>query len=279
MAKKIKIEIKSWLNDSILFSYETEDNTLLKTVNEANRRGADLSGADLRKADLSGANLSGANLYEANLRGADLSGADLYEANLSGANLSGADLSGADLSGADLSGANLYGADLSGADLRKADLYGADLRGADLSGANLSGANLYGADLNGQTMDRLPQYFINSCSRDILFILEHLKPEVPFLKQKLLEGGVNGSQYSGDCACLVGTLAKADNDDASTSDVEGLCKAIPFYTMGTHNPGEQWFLNIHEGDTPKDNEFAKHAVRLCNMVLGLPEDDGLVSQN
>ncbi|ODR25798.1 pentapeptide repeat-containing protein [Mycolicibacterium porcinum] len=93
----IKIQIKHYLTGSVLFEYEDIDNTLVKTVNEANLREADLR--------------------EANLREADLREADLYEANLYGANLREADL---------------YGADLRRADLREADLYGADLRGADL---------------------------------------------------------------------------------------------------------------------------------------------------
>ena len=101
----------------------------------ANLRGADLSGADLSGADLSGANLRGADLSGANLRGADLSGA-----NLRGANLSHADLIGANLRGANLIGANLLDANLIGANLIDANLLGANLIGANLLGANLIGA-------------------------------------------------------------------------------------------------------------------------------------------
>ena len=68
---------------------------------------------------------------------ADLRGADLCDADLRGANLRGADLRGANLRGADLRGANLLGADL-----READLRGADLRDANLLGANLRGEKL-----------------------------------------------------------------------------------------------------------------------------------------
>ena len=91
---KTKLHIKS-IFGKVLFEYETENNTIRKTVENANLYGADLSRTNLSGADLSGADLSGA----------DLSGADL-----SGADLSGADLSGADLSRTNLSGANLYGA-------------------------------------------------------------------------------------------------------------------------------------------------------------------------
>ena len=72
---KTKIEIKG-IFGSVLFSYESENNTIKETIlkaiqERANLRGADLSRANLREADLSGADLSGANLS-----GADLSGAD-----------------------------------------------------------------------------------------------------------------------------------------------------------------------------------------------------------
>ena len=60
-----KITIKSVFGN-IIFEHETENNTPLKTLNEALKIGADLRGAYLR-----GANLSGANLRGANLSGAD----------------------------------------------------------------------------------------------------------------------------------------------------------------------------------------------------------------
>ena len=106
---EVKIKIKS-IFGNVLFEFSKENNTIKDTVEEAVRRGADLSGADL----------SGADLRDANLRGAYLSGADLRDAYLYGANLSGAYLRGADLRGADLRDAYLRGADLSGADLRDA---------------------------------------------------------------------------------------------------------------------------------------------------------------
>jgi len=92
---KLKIEIKHWITGSLLYVYEEEDNTIIKTITVAVKlkkdlRGADLSGADLREADLRGADLSGADLSEADLRGADLSGADLRGAYLREADLSGA---------------------------------------------------------------------------------------------------------------------------------------------------------------------------------------------
>jgi len=80
----MKIEIKS-IFGAILFKYDCESNTMLKTLLKAISERA-----DLRDADLRGANLSGADLRDANLSGADLRDANLRDADLSSANLRGA---------------------------------------------------------------------------------------------------------------------------------------------------------------------------------------------
>ena len=127
-------------------------------------------------------------------------------------------------------------------------------------GANLRGANLRGAYLEGAK--NIPQSYINMCSRDILFILQALKKEVPFLRKKLIKGEVDGTQYEGECACLIGTLANADGS------VEEVCGVIPYYEKGLHNPGEQWFFQIKKGDNPENSFFAEHALKLVDEVLG-----------
>ncbi len=142
-----KIQIKT-TTGTVLFEYEKEDNTVLKTLLEAVKQGAYLQGAYLQGAYLQGAYLRGAYLRGADLQGADLQGAYLQGAYLQGADLQGAYLRGADLQGADLQGAYLQGAYLRGADLRGAYLQRADLRGAYLRGADLQGADLQGAYFN-----------------------------------------------------------------------------------------------------------------------------------
>ncbi len=201
------------------------------------------------------------NKIDADLRGANLYGADLYDANLRGANLRDANLRGADLRDADLRGANLYGADLRGANLRGADLRDANLRGANLYDANLRGADLRGANLRGANLEKLPTDYINQASRDILFIFGCLKSELPEFRKKLIAGEIDGTQYSGECACLIGTMGNLDGG------IDKVCKTIPFYEKGTHNAGESWFLNIHKGDKPEDNAFSKHALMLVDMVI------------
>ncbi|AIV66827.1 pentapeptide repeat-containing protein [Burkholderia pseudomallei] len=190
--------------------------------------------------------LSGANLSGANLSGANLSGADLRDANLRGANLSGANLSGADLRDADLRDADLRGANLRDADLRDADLRGANLRDADLRDANLRGADLSGADL-------LP------IKADFIEVISQAPREVPALIEALKAGRVDGSTYSGECACLVGTIANARGIDVDSSEF-----GIP---KDSSRPVERFFVAIRKGDTPETNAASKLALEWAETWL------------
>ena len=174
------------------------------------------NGANLRYADLSSANLRGANLRGANLRGANLRGADLRYADLSSANLRYADLSYADLSGANLRYADLSGADLRGANLRYADLSDADLR---------------------------------SFKADFWAILTTARKEIPGLISAIREGRIDGSTYSGECACLVGTIANVRHVSADTLERD------------SSRPAEQWFFMIKKGDKPGDDSGGGFALQ------------------
>ncbi len=109
-SNKIKIQIKHRGYGSVIFEYESEDNTLKKTILEAVSRNVSLCNADLSYADLRNADLRDANLCNANLCGANLCNANLRNADLSYANLCNANLRNADLSYANLFNAFFLGA-------------------------------------------------------------------------------------------------------------------------------------------------------------------------
>ncbi len=54
----------------------------------------------------------------------------------------------------------------------------------------------------------------------------------------------------------------------------GICRPPPSHdrssfshiAQGTHNMGETWFLNIRKGDTPENNQFAAHVLKLIEMI-------------
>ena len=209
---------------------------------------ADLRDAGLERADLEGADLRGANLRDAGLERADLEGANLERANLIGADLRGANLRDADLRGANLIGANLERADLEGADLRDANLIGASLERANLIGANLIGADLERADLEGADLERAD---LEPIKKDMFDVLLRAIPEIPNLKQSLIEGNIDGSTYDGECACLCGTLEKTDSLKIRKVIRDG---------RDSNRPIERFFLCIKKGDTPENNQYAKIAM-------------------
>ncbi|KGS43889.1 pentapeptide repeats family protein [Burkholderia pseudomallei ABCPW 107] len=240
----MKIEILNRWTLKVIF--ECEADSMKVAVELAYKQSVSLSGANLSGANLRGADLSGADLSDA-----DLSGADLSDANLRGANLSGADLSDANLRGANLSGADLRDADLSDADLSDADLSDADLSDADLSGADLSGADLSDADLSDANL--LP------IKADFIEVISQAPREVPALIEALKDGRVDGSTYSGECACLVGTIANARGIDVDSSEF-----GIP---KDSSRPVERFFMAIRKGDTPETNAASKLALEWAETWL------------
>jgi hypothetical protein len=232
-------------------------------LSDANLAGADLIKANLAGADLAGANLAGADLAVANLTRAYLARADLGGADLEMADLAGADLEGADLSNANLlntllgtvfaHGANLHGACLVGADLRHAVFNKADLRGADLHGAAVRGICLAGADLVGARLDPF--------KHDLWVVLSTLPGEVAGLREALIAGRVDGSTYSGACACLLGTMANLRGTGGEDLAACGL-------ERDAFRPIERFFLPIRPGDTPGTDEFVRLAVAWIDEWLG-----------
>ena len=135
------------------------------------------------------------------------------------------------------------------------------LQGADLRDANLRSANLRGADLRGA--NNIPAHYTEQCSQNILWVLSHQgQSEIADLANKLKKGKVDGTEYMNDnsCGCLIGTLSGG-------GDTKSVESSIPFYAKGLHNLGEQWFYQIHEGDTPQTSYFSRQALELCNSVL------------
>ena len=163
---------------------------------------------------------------------------------LDGASLDGARLDGASLVGASLVGASLDGARLDGARLDGARLDGASLVGASLDGARLDGARLVGARLDGARLDGAS---LRSIKADFFLVLLGARAEVPALLSALREGRVDGSTYTGECACLVGTIANVRK------------VAVETLERDVSRPAERWFTGIRRGDTPATNQLAKIA--------------------
>ena len=247
-------QLKSWTTGARLFSIEINEDewkfrfklALQEGIKaKADFTGADLSGANLTKADLSGANLTKANLTETDLFGAKITGANLTKANLTKANLTKANLTKVDFTGADLTEADFTGADLFGANLTEANFTGAnltkvDFTGADLFGANFTKANLSEADLTKARLTKVRD--------DLWAVLSAAPRQVAAVREAIVGGKIDGSTYEGECADLIGTIAKA----------AGLFyKDLLFLKPDISRPIERFFLAIKVGDTPENNQISR----------------------
>ncbi len=211
-------QIKNRWTDAVIF--EGEFSSMRECTLKKISRDANLRGANLRGANLEGANLRGANLIDANLEGANLRSANLIDANLEGANL------------------------------RDANLRGANLEDANLEGANLIGANLEDANLRGANLEVI--------KFDFWAVLSSQPKEVQGLRKAIIEGRINGSSYTGDCACLVGTIANVAH--------------IPYDSLqclkpDSDRPIERFFLGIKKGDIPAKSQFSKLALQWLDEWL------------
>jgi len=242
----MQIQIRHRYTSAVLFEGEFE--TLAKALEEAVRKRANLAGASLAGANLAGASLAGANLEGASLEGANLGRASLEGANLAGASLAGANLEGASLEGANLGRASLEGASLEGASLEGANLGRASLEGASLAGASLAGANLGRASLEGASLEGAN---LATQRADLRVVLDAAPREVAGLLAALKEGRVDGSVYEGECACLVGTIAK----------VRGCNYRDLGIRPDSGRPAEQWFMLIRPGHTPEKSAVTRLTVQ------------------
>ena len=129
------------------------------------------------------------------------------------------------------------------ADLTDTDLIGANLRDTDLIDANLTGTDLTGADLRDTNLRSF-----KSC---LWMTLTENPREAAGVAKALKEGRVNGSTYSGDCACLVGTIA----------NIRGV--ELDALKPNSRNPSEKWFMMISEGDKPKDDTGGGYAAKIA----------------
>ena len=138
-------------------------------------------------------------------------------------------------------------ADLRRADLRRAVLRRADLSGADLSGADLSGAVLSGADLRRAVLRRadLRRADLDPIKEDFFKVLAAAKGEALGLYDALMRGLVDGTQYEGECACLVGTVANIRHENYQKLSID--------LRPDSSRPAEKWFLAIQKGDLPQNN--------------------------
>jgi hypothetical protein len=199
-------------------------------------------------------------LHGVNLHACDLSGSSLRYYTLSGASLMAADLRGTDLRDTRLVGTDLYGslfagANLTGVDLQPAhNIYAADFRGCDLRETRVHHNEILRADLDADPFTQLPQYIIDDCSRDMLYVLSQAKSAIPTIRQHIQDGTFNSDTATRLDALLTRHFGSK----------EAVREHIPFYNH--FGLTAMWCGQIQTDTLPDANGYASHTLTLMERV-------------
>ncbi len=99
-----------------------------------------------------------------------------------------------------------------------------------------------------------------SVKADLWELLLHAIPEIPALRQAIIDGKVDGSVYEGECACLCGTIANVRKCDYK--QLEGI-------RPNSSRPAEAYFTGISKGNTPENNKIAAQVLVWIDELLAL----------
>jgi len=93
--------------------------------------------------------------------------------------------------------------------------------------------------------------------------------ELEALRAAITEGRIDGSTYSGDCACLAGTLAKARGLDGYNG--ADIINGVTFHAASS-SPRENWFTMIRPGHKPETHIAAKLALDWTNEAIAIRDN-------
>lgn len=175
---------------------------------------------------------------------------DAIYLDLSSKNLSAAIFNHRTLPTVNFSGANLRYASFFKTEFKNVDFTNADVTGVDFCFENWDNINLRVANLT-------------EIKKDFYKVLSCALPEIEYLRNALVNGKIDGWDYSGECACLIGTIANARS--VNFNDMSDL---TPDYIR----PIEQWFLAIKEGDTPENNQVASITLEWIDEFLNIVQN-------
>ena len=93
---------------------------------------------------------------------------------------------------------------------------------------------------------------------DFWAVLSAAPGEVDGLRRAIIDGLIDGSTYTGECACLVGTIQKLRKCEHGS---------IAFLRPDSSRPIERFFMGIKRGDTPETNPISKLAMEWADIWL------------
>ena len=160
--------------------------------------------------------------------GSSFDGSRFDGSSFDGSRFVGSSFVGSSFVGSSFDGSRFVGSSFDGSSFVGSSFVGSSFDGSRFVGSSFDGSSFVGSSFDGE----------GDAKQDFLSIISDARDEIAGLIAALRDGRINGSVYSGDCACLVGTIANLRGVDVRTLHCD------------SSRPAEKWFLMISEGDRP-----------------------------
>jgi hypothetical protein len=225
MMKKIKFQIKS-IAGAILFEWEQEDNTMRTTVEKFL---AEKEGSLIKDANLSGLDLSNIDFSNSKFDNSKFDNSKFYNSQFDNS--------------------KFYNSKFDNSQFYNSQFYNSQFDNSQFYNSQFDNSQFYNSQFDSASINNLKASgALEPVRFDFFGRLLVLKNEVAFLKQALIEGRVDGSTYTKECSCFMGTAARAKK--CSHTELPGI---KPDASSDT----ERWFMGISKGDTPENSEIVK----------------------
>ncbi len=222
---KLKIQIKT-IAGELFFEYEKEGNTIKDTVHEMLKafKGKIITGVDLSGQDLSGVEFDNSKFDNSKFDNSKFDNSKFYNSKFYNSKFDNSKFYNSTFYNSKFYNSTFYNSKFYNSKFYNSKFYNSTFDAVSVESAYLCGG-------------------LDSVKADLWLVLLPLKAEIPALKQSILEGKIDGSTYTGSCACLMGTIG--NNCGKAYTDL-GI-------KPNSQRPIEKWFMAFKPGHTPENH--------------------------
>jgi len=226
----MNIDIKR-LDGSVFFNLDIENNTIKKTVEAMLLK---FNGTVIRDIDLSNQHLSDIKFYNSKFDNSKFYNSKFYNSTFYNSTFDNS---------------KFYNSKFDNSTFYNSTFDNSKFYNSTFDNSKFYNSTFYNSKFyNGSAENALKNGAFGSIKMDFFGRMILQKNEVSFLKKKLQDGEIDGTQYEGECGCFVGTIAKA---------LKVNYLHLPNLKPYSNAPTEKWFFAIRKGDTPGNNVIAK----------------------
>jgi len=238
-----EIEIKN-IEGGIFFTHEVENNTAEITVTAmlAAYAGKKIVGVDLSGYVLDGVSFDNSSFYNSRFYNSSFDNSSFYNSSFYNSSFYNSRFYNS----------SFYNSRFYNSSFDNSSFYNSRFYNSRFYNSSFDNSRFYNSSFDNKTVENIvkdgQEHIFAISKNDVWAILLPAKNEIAGLKNALIEGKINGTAYTGDCACLVGTIAKVRQCDY---------ELMPHITPDGGRPAEMWFRGIDPGMTPENSPKVK----------------------